>query len=195
MHTDHKKSNSILLFVGIIAIAIASRLLPHWHNFTAVGAVGLFGVAYFKRTWWAYLAPCLALFISDLILNNLVYSHFFEGTTILPRHALWTYGGFAGMIFVAHLLMKKVHLKFFLSATIAGTVLFFLISNFGTFLQTPLYPKSASGLASAYIAGLPFALNSLLANLFYGAILIGGYQLIFYAGLKTEKAPANTIEN
>ncbi len=195
MQTDAIKTSSTIIFIGIVSIAIASRLLPHWHNFTAVGAIGLFGVAYFKRSWWAYLAPCLALFVSDLILNNIVYSQYFEGTTIFPQHAIWTYGGFAAMIFVAHLLMKKVNLKFFLSATIAGTLLFFLISNFGTFLQTPMYPKSASGLLSAYIAGLPFVLNSLLANLFFGAILIGGYQLYIYSGLRMKKAPINNLRN
>lgn len=178
MHTSIEKSSSGWLFLGIIIIAIGSRFLPHWHNFTAIGAAGIFGVAFFKNRWWAYLAPLLALFASDLLLNNFVYNHFFSGFTFFPPHAYWTYAGFALLVLATTLLFKQLKLKSFVAASIVGTVLFFLVTNFGSFLQSPMYPKTAGGLFRAYLAGIPFALNSLLANLFYGSVLIGAYQAI-----------------
>lgn len=171
-----RKSSSFSLLVFLIVSAIATRFLPHWHNFTAVGAVGLFGAAFFKNKLWAFVAPLGALFVSDLILNNVIYAQYFDGFALLPLAGLWNYLGFAALVFCGLKWMKKLTGKNFLIGCLLGTVGFYLISNFGTFISTSLYPKSIGGLISAYMAGLPFALNSLASNLCYAAILILGFQ-------------------
>lgn len=173
-----RRTSSFSLLVFLIVLAIASRFLPHWHNFTAVGAIGLFGAAYFKNRIWAFAAPITALFISDLILNNVIYAHYFDGFTILTIDVLWNYMAFAVLVLMGLRMMRKLTVKNFFSASVAGTVGFFVISNLGVFVMTTLYPKSFAGLIAAYGAALPFALNSLLANLFYGAALIGGFELV-----------------
>jgi hypothetical protein len=65
-----------------------------------------------------------------------------------------------------------------MAAYLAGSVLFFLVTNFGAFLSDPTYPKTAIGLAAAYTAGIPFFQWTVLGTLFYAAVLFGGFALL-----------------
>ena len=59
-------------------------------------------------------------------------------------------------------------------ATVASAILFFAITNFGVWAIDHLYPRTLAGLASCYIAAIPFFRNTLLSGLFYSALLFGG---------------------
>jgi hypothetical protein len=62
--------------------------------------------------------------------------------------------------------------------TLASSVLFFIITNFGTWATTSLYPHSLAGLDTCYIAAIPFFWNTLAGDLFYSALLFGGFALL-----------------
>lgn len=166
-----------VVFVTILAIAL-TRILPHPHNFTAVGAAAIFGGAVFNKSWKAILIPLAALFVSNLIINNTIYSHYYEGFSILSSGSLWIYAAIILMSVLAHVLIKTFNVASIATTTILGTVLFFIVTNFGAWIGSPLYPQTAEGLLSAYVAGLPFLLNSLLGNLFFAAVLFGSYFLV-----------------
>ncbi len=189
---NRQKRNWILITFMII-LAIASRFLPHWHNFTAVGAVGLFAGAHFTKKYWAFLIPFAALWISDLVLNNVIYGHFYEGFVWFTVGAFWIYLGFALNVVIGIYLIRRIKFSSIVLGAIAASLAFFLISNFGTWLDPlpPVYPPSMAGLVACYAAGLPFLLNSLLANLFYSLLLFGTYELISSKiGLKEQGAVA-----
>ena len=57
-------------------------------------------------------------------------------------------------------------------------LLFFVVTNFGAWLSDPAYPKTAAGLAAAYVAGIPFFQWTVLGTLFYAALLFGGFELL-----------------
>ena len=61
---------------------------------------------------------------------------------------------------------------------VGSSVLFFMITNFGAWLTSGLYPMTADGLLQAYIAGIPFFQNSLLGNLVFAALLFGGFAAL-----------------
>ncbi len=175
------KINDRAIVVGsiMILIASASRLLPHWHNFTAVGAVGLFAGFYFRKQVWAYLIPLISLWITDLVLNNFVYSAFQEAEFVwFSKWMIWVYLGFVMMVWVGKRIIVKVRPGQVLAGTVVASLAFFIISNFGSFLMDPMYPKSGVGLVSAYVAALPFFLNTILANIFYSALFFGFYASI-----------------
>jgi hypothetical protein len=65
-----------------------------------------------------------------------------------------------------------------IAASLVASVMFFLITNYGTWVTGVLYPKTADGLMMAYTAGIPFFRNSVLGDLFFTAILFGGFQLL-----------------
>lgn len=162
----------------IILVAAASRLLPHPHNVTPVGALGLFGAAYFSRKYLAFLAPFAAMWLSDLLLNNLVYARMYpdlyEGFAWFGNP--WVYLSFGLIVLLGFGLLRKIKWSTLLGASLSASILFFLITNFGTWLSTPLYPKTAAGLISCYAMGIPFFWNTLLGDLFFTGLLFGAFE-------------------
>lgn len=169
---------SILVIVGMILLAAASRLFPHWPNFTPVGAMALFGAATFPRKWMAWLVPFAALYLSDLALNNVLYAEYYNGFYWGVNS--WVYLGFALSIVLGFGLLRDRDFSWLkLGGAVAGsTVLFFLLTNFGSWLGSPLYPQTWSGLVAAFAAGLPFLLNSVAGNVVFSALLFGGARVV-----------------
>lgn len=62
-------------------------------------------------------------------------------------------------------------------ASLLGSGLFFLVTNFGVWVCLETYPKTSAGLMECYGAGLPFLRNGLLGDLFYAGLLFGGLHL------------------
>ncbi|MEM6965154.1 MAG: DUF6580 family putative transport protein [Bacteroidota bacterium] len=168
------------LIVVMILAAAATRFLPHPPNFTALGGMALFGAAYFSKKYWAFLVPFATLWLSDLILNNVVYAAYHDGFTLLPTYAVWTYVAFGLMILMGSKVLKKVKLPRVIGASIGASLIFFLVTNFGVwfFDSMNVFTDDASGLLAAYAAGLPFFWNTLVGDLFFVGILFGGFELI-----------------
>jgi hypothetical protein len=168
--------NGLVIGIVLILVAISSRLLPHWHNFTAVGATGLFGAYYYRKQVWAFAIPIIAMWISDLVLNNWIYAAYMDGFVWFNEAMLYVYLGFAAIVVTGQLIISKMNSSRILAASVAASIVFFLISNFASFLQNPVYPKSGDGLLMAYAAGIPFFWNTLLANMLYTALIFGVFH-------------------
>jgi hypothetical protein len=165
------------LIVGMIALAAASRFaLLNVPNFSPVGAMALFGGAYFAKKYWAFIVPTLGLWMSNLVLNNTVYKAWFPEFSF--GFDAWTFGSFAVMVAIGIVIfMKKVNTVNFLSANLLGTVAFFLVSNFGVWMGSKMYTHDMNGLLECYALGLPFIKNTLLSNLLFSGILFGAFEL------------------
>jgi len=109
--------------------------------------------------------PFVALLLSDLILG-------------LHDTMIFVYAGFALTVAVGLLLKNRVTITNTAFAAIAASVIFFLLTNFGVWMTSALYAKTAEGLMQAYVAGIPFFQNSLLGNLVYSAVIFGGYAFL-----------------
>ena len=66
------------------------------------------------------------------------------------------------------------------TASVTGTMVFFVVTNFGVWACLDSYPRNALGLWQCYAAGLPFLRNGLLGDLFYTAVLFGGLEWAQY---------------
>lgn len=166
------------ILISLIAIAIATRIIPHAPNFTAVGAAALLGGVLFKDIYKAILVPVIALFISDLFINNVIYAEYAEGFQWLSSGFAFIYGGFILSVLIARYTAKGFQLLPLAMAGIASTLSFYLITNFGAWLGSPLYPNNFAGLMGAYWAGIPFLAWELLGTFFYGAILFGAARVL-----------------
>lgn len=164
----------------IILLAAFSRLLPHPPNFAPIGAMALFGAAYFSRKFFAFFIPVISMWLSDLVLNNVVYGQYFDHFVWLYQGCYFTYGAFVVIGLVGMSLLKKVRVKNLIMASFAASAVFFLVSNFGVWASTAMYPKDFSGLLTCYAAGLPFFKNTLLGDLVYTGVLFGTFELARY---------------
>jgi hypothetical protein len=162
-----------LLIVSLILAGAATRLMPHWWNATAIGAICLFGGAYFRRTWLAFLVPLAAIALSDIPLQLFVYGPQGFG----PNY--FKYVAFAATVPIGMLLRDRVTVGRTTGAAVLAAGVFFLISNFQVWLTADeiSYPRNFGGLLACYIAALPFALNQIWANLLYSAVLFGTMEL------------------
>lgn len=148
------------ILAGIVLTATVARLIPHPPNFTPVAALALFGGASFASKRGAFLVPLTALFLSDLVLG------FYAITPVV-------YGSFALITCIGFWLRRRQNLQRLTAATIAGAVLFFILTNLGVWLFDTLYPKTLAGLAECFIAAIPFFWNTLVSDLLYSALLFG----------------------
>jgi hypothetical protein len=171
-----KQTRTIILF--LLIIGIGSRLIPHYPNFTAVGAISLLGAAFATRRSIAIIIPFLVMLCSDMILNNLIYARLYPDDykhfIFLYRGALWSYAAFGlVVIFGSTLFRNSVNLPKVFFGSLGASLIFFILSNFGVWASTGAYPVNFTGLMACYTAGLPFLLNQVLGDLFYCMILFG----------------------
>lgn len=171
------------IVIAIIAFAALSRLIPHPWNFTPIAAIGLFGAAYFSKKSWALIIPFAALFISDLLVNNIYYPIFFpefyKGFTFMSAGWYWYYGAFALIIGLGFLTLNKVKPLSLIGTGLGASIIFFLVTNFGAWLASPtLYSTTPSGLLACYTAGIPFFWNTLAGDLFYIGVMFGSFEFL-----------------
>jgi len=180
------------LLILMIIIAGASRLinfnhLTGWSNFTPVGAMALFGGAYFSDKWKAFLVPLLTLFISDIALDYLYFGKFM----LFYSGALPVYIAFALMVLIGTYI-KKVNVTNVVLGSLGAVLVHWIITDIDPWLQGTMYAKSFYGYGESLIAAIPFERGMLLGNLIYGAILFGGFELAKskFAVLRTGKEMA-----
>jgi hypothetical protein len=162
----------------MILLAAISRLLPHPPNFAPIGSMALFGAAYFSKRYWAFIVPIISMWISDLVLNNVVYGQYFDSFVWFYAGSLFTYSAFALIVLLGMLTLKKVRIPNLVASSLGASVIFFIVSNFGVWFSGIMYPKDLGGLMVCYIAGIPFFHNTILGDLVYTAILFGVFEFV-----------------
>jgi hypothetical protein len=174
------KKNKLTVRFGVISmiilIAALSRLIPHPANFSPIGGMALFGAACYGKRRWAFIVPILSMWISDLILNNVVYGSYFDHFVWFYSGSGFTYGAFALIVTAGLFILKKIKIPRLIAASLAASVIFFLVSNFGVWFSSGMYPQTLSGLEACYVAGLPFFRNTVAGDLVYSAILFGAFE-------------------
>ena len=61
---------------------------------------------------------------------------------------------------------------------IAGSLIFFIVTNFSVWLGEKLYPLNIDGLIQCYTMAIPFFHNTLISTFIFLAILFKGYSLV-----------------
>ena len=156
--------NRFFLLTGMILVAAVSKLVPHPVNFAPIGAIALFGGAQFASKRAAFLVPLGALLIGDLMTGL---------HSLMP----FVYGCFALNVLLGFWVKRHQSTGRIFTALLTGAIVFFLVTNFGSWAAFDTFPKTAAGLYACYVAGLPYFTNSLLGDLFYSAALFGGLAL------------------
>lgn len=164
MNSNNLTSRFWLLTIMILAAAF-TRLIPHPPNFTAVGAVALFGGAYFTEKKLAFIIPIIAMLLTDLIIG------FHNGM-------LSVYLSFVIIVGVGIVLSRNIKFKNVVAASLFSSILFFVLTNFQMWILSPLYAKNIGGLGACYIAAIPFFHYTVLSDLFFVGILFGSFAVL-----------------
>lgn len=180
------QQNARLGFITLIVLAMVTRLIPHAPNFTAVGAAAIFGGFAFAKGYKAFLIPLTALFLSDLAINNIVYGAYYDSFQWYTPGFGYMYGAFLLSVILGRFQRGGFKIIGLVGTGVVSTLLFFFITNFGSWVGMAIYPKTFAGLLMAYEAGLPFLLNQLGGTLVYGTVLFGAAY--FFLGLREMKA-------
>ena len=152
--------------------AAAMRLVPHPPNVTPIAAMALFGGMHFANKKMAFLIPLIAMYLSDIVLGFVVYDFgWFHG--FMP----FVYISFMITVCLGFLVRRRLTPLVVGSAALVGSVMFFIITNFGAWLISSLYPKTLAGLFSCYVAAIPFFRNTLAGNMVYSLVLFGSFAL------------------
>jgi hypothetical protein len=163
-----KRISEIIMF--IIALGVGRLAMTFMPNFNPIGAMALFGGAVLASKKLAYIIPLAALLIGDL-----VYAGINSGYTdyLLMRHdssILFVYVAFGLSVWLGHRYLSNGRTFGRVLGTAAlSSVLFFALSNFGSFLA--FYPATPEGLLAAYAAGLAFFQNDPLQNFFLNGLV------------------------
>lgn len=148
----------------LVAIGVAGRLLPHAWNFAPVVAIGIFSGAYLGKRF-AFAVPVIAMVASDIFIG--FYGWQMNATVYIAMGL----AGFAGLA-----LRKKKNPVSIALASVAGSTIFFLVTNGAVWLFTSMYEPTISGLSASYIAGIPFFRNAIVGDVWYSFALFGAYE-------------------
>jgi hypothetical protein len=156
------KKYGLFAGLGLIALVIIVRLMPHASNLTPLYAVALLAAAVFPKRW-AIAIPMVAMVISDLVIG-------------LHSSIAFTWSGMLVFAWLGFGLTDQPSARRVAGSAVLGSTVFFLWTNLGVWLVTPLYAQTPAGLAQCFTAALPFFRNSLLGNIAFAGVLFAAYN-------------------
>ena len=152
--------------ISLILILAFARLIPHPWNFTPVIAVAILSGYFFKNIYLSFSILLISMLIADVFLG------FYE-------NMIFVYISLLLIAFVFFKISKKINFKNLFIYSFAGSLIFFVISNFGVWiLGSPgvdnlPYDKNLNGLIECYILAIPFFGNTFISTVIFS------YQAIF----------------
>jgi hypothetical protein len=170
---------AFLLIVAAVAYRIVTGLAitsgSTWlSNFAPMAAIALCGAAYFPARY-KFTVPLVALLLSDIVLNLHYNAPMFDAL-IACRYLALVVVGLLGLA-----IANRVSWKTLLPVSLAGSVLFYVVTNAFAWLSDPGYVKNFAGLVQALTVGLPqysstpswmFFRNSVLSDLLFTGLFI-----------------------
>jgi hypothetical protein len=161
----------LFIVIALLFRALNVSGLPfHFLNFTPVAAALLFFGARQPRTriW----IPVGLLALSDVLLN-LHYGYKFTPDFFV------TIAWYAAIALLGHAVLNKEAKPLRIgAASLVASVSFFLISNFMVWIVWDMYAKTFRGLATCYVAALPFFRNTVAGDLVFSAAFFGAAYLV-----------------
>ena len=179
-----ERTTMIVVFCLLVTLGVVSRLVsdaakPTLSNFTSLAAGAMFAGYFFRHPLAAFLVPAAAIGISDFCLQR------FEsiGQLVIVLVA------FLIPVLIGMVLRRKLNPLTVVGGALLSSVTFFIITNFAEWAFYDLYPHTASGLVTGYIAALPFFRNTILGDLFFSGVIFGIYYCAVSTGLLYPRQP------
>ena len=153
-------SRSLIFKVTICTLLAfsASRLIPHPPNFTSVIALSF------------YIPAAYGLRFIPIVIISLLFTDLIIG---LHSTLLFTHGSVVLIGLISRYFNKSLLFRIF--GTLTGAVIFYLVTNFGVWINGS-YSYDLNGLVTCYALALPFFGNTILSSLIYSSIIETVYK-------------------
>ena len=178
MENKEVNNNRLLVILGLIVAGMATRFIPHPPNATAIGAVALFSGAFLRNNKLAILVPIVAMLISDIAIFGM-------------HSSIWAvYTSFILITLLGTTLANRKGALPILGASLASSILFFVLTNFAVWLGNGFYPQNFAGLVECYASAIPFFQNTLVGDLVFNTALFGSFYAlqVYLPQLKAKNA-------
>ncbi len=145
----------------LIVIGVVSRFIDHAPNFTPILSIAIMSSLYIKNRF-IVLVPLSIMLLSDLYIGNHI---------IAP----WVYSSILVICVISF--FAKNNIKNVLSYSLIGSIIFFIVTNFGVWISGG-YSYSLEGLLSCYIAAIPFFRNTLISTFLFSLSIFAVYNFV-----------------
>ena len=171
--------NAVLLLIIVLMAILRIASFTGWGPltvFTPVGAMALFGGAYFNGNVKPYAFPLLTLFISDIIVMNLFFAGSEYRSGLLYSGWVWTYLAFALMAIAGKLIIRDINIKNIAIAVVVSTLIHWLVSDIGGCLAENTL--SFTVYQQRLITAIPYELRFLGGTAFFSALLFSAFEIL-----------------
>src|ERR1700741_5137305 len=166
MNGEQRKSLILrgAVITTMIVVAAVLRVVPHPWNLTPIGAMALFSGAMFRNRWMAFLLPLASLLAGDVFVG-------------FHKLMFIVYASFAISVAIGRWIGDSKSVTRIGGAVVVGAAQFFVVTNFAMWAIGGFYLKTYAGLASCFVAGVPYFWNTLAGDAMYAGVLFGGFAL------------------
>ena len=146
-------------------LLVLSRVVPHPPNFTPILA-GIIFLPFIKKDFtFSMIVPIVVMLISDFIIG-------------MHSLMLWTYLPILILSFLAFYFYQDSFRRI-INLAIFSPIIFFILSNFGVWVNSAKYSRNFSGLVECYIYAIPFYASSAISCILFSIVFYLIRQLIF----------------
>lgn len=170
-----------ILAIALLRIANSAQLTP-FAQYTPLGAMGLFGGAYFSSRWKAFAFPILTLLVSDLVINKIIFQGKYG---VMYDGWYWIYGIFAVIVLLGKVILQKINVQNIVLTAVIASVSHWILADTtvwiggGTDLRTMLpLSRDWAGYVQCLAQGFPYMKNFLVGTLAYSGLMFGAFELL-----------------
>ena len=185
-------AKSAAVWFVLVAVSVVGRLWqpvwdgqPLWNVTPLTGAAIASGAA-FSHPVVAASVPLTALAVSNLVLPG--YGDDWKGLAMAATVAL----AFSWPVLLGGLVRRR-RVAAIIGGSLASSLVFYLATNFATWLLTNLYPHTAEGLLACYVAALPFFRWMPVGDVVWTLALVGGLFACRGEANSAERIPRETV--
>lgn len=166
----------------LILFGIIFRLLPHLPNFSPLAGAALFSGAKFDKKSAIFttlttlaVSDYLLLYINPFAKQIFNFHRIYPITAMFHSTTLFVWSSFIFAALSGFWLKKRKSPNYIIVGSMAASLQFFLITNFGVW-ATGMYNRGLDGLMQSYIMGLPFLKWTIAGDFFYTTLFFGAYE-------------------
>jgi hypothetical protein len=149
---EFQNKKNLQSFFFIFFFLTISRLIPHEPNFTPILSISILGFLFSTILSVKVFIVLGSMFFSDLIIGT---------------HDFMIY-----VYFSLILLIIVSNSKNYIYMMFLGPLIFFIITNFGVWLNSWYYTKNINGLIECFYMAIPFFKNTILSTFFYCILIL-----------------------